>query len=109
MNDPLPDSRLTLVVLLFVEPGRVDEFEEFERQAAAIMARHGGRIEQRIEVRTEGEPSRPHEVHIVSFPDEDALDRYRADPETRALAALREQVIRRTEIWPARRAKPSPG
>lgn len=106
MDAPLRDSRLTLVVLLFVEPDRVGEFEEFERQAATIMARHGGRIERRIEVRTDGDPDRPYEVHIVSFPDEHALDRYRADPEIRSLEALRERAIRRTEIWPVR---PSPG
>jgi len=39
---------LTLVVQLSVDPDRREEFERFERSAAAIMRRYGGRIERRV-------------------------------------------------------------
>lgn len=106
MNDPLPRPRLTLVVLLFVDPEHVDDFEEFERRAATIMARYGGRIERRMVLETDEGSPRPHEIHVVTFPDEEAFDGYGADPETRAMAALRERVIRRTAIWPTSGVEP---
>ena len=92
-------ERLSLVVVLYVNAGREAEFERFETAVAAILQRHGGALERRIAMEGQGDPSRPHEVHIVTFPDRAALDRYRADPEFQALAALRAEAIRETVIW----------
>ena len=61
---------LTLVVALFVHPGRDAEFAQFEEQAADIMRRYGGRI-----------------------------DRYQRDPDIVALADVRARAIRRTIVW----------
>ena len=88
-----------LVVSLFVHPGREAEFRRFETEAARIMRRHGGRIDRVI--RPTGpapEDSRPHEIHLVNFRSAAALEAYRADPELRALAPLRESAIARTEV-----------
>jgi hypothetical protein len=88
-----------LLVQLFVHMGREAEFRRFETEAARIMRRHGGRIDRVI--RPTG-PARgdalPHEVHLVSFPSAAGFEAYRADPELRALGALRESAIARTEI-----------
>jgi uncharacterized protein (DUF1330 family) len=92
-------GRLSLVVVLHVASGRETEFERFETAAAAIMRRHGGAIERRIGIEPDGDSSRPHEVHVVTFPDRAAFDRYRADPDLRPLAALRADAIRETVVW----------
>ena len=75
------------------------EFERFETAVAKIMQRHGGTLERRIAMERGGDASQPHEVHIVTFPERAALDRYRADPEFRELAALRTEAIRETIFW----------
>ncbi len=85
-------AELVRVVSLWIYPGQEQAFEAFEREAAAIMASHGGRIERAIRIRGEGEDS-PYEVHIVAFPDDSAFDSYRADPQTQQLAQRRATII----------------
>lgn len=89
---------LSLVVVLHVNAGHEAEFERFEAAAASIMRRHGGAIERRIAIER-GETAHPAEVHIVTFPDRAAFDRYRADPELAPLAALRTDAVRETIVW----------
>ena len=90
---------LILIVSLFIHPGQELAFQEFEAAAARIMGRHGGRIERVIRpARAVPEREVPHEVHLVSFPDEPTFAAYRADAELAELAALRQAAIARTEI-----------
>ncbi len=91
------ESRLTFIVSIWLKDNDVAGFESFERQAAAIMAAHGGRVEN--VVRCGGEGSVPFEVHVVSFPDAAAAGAYRADPRLLNLLPLRDRVIARTEVW----------
>ncbi len=93
-------SKLTLVVSLFIHQGCEAEFEQFESTAAVIMRRYGGRIERRIGCAPGDGDDRPHEVHIVAFPDQQSFERYRNDDELLALAELRTRAIQRTIIWP---------
>src|SRR6266851_1058304 len=90
---------LTLIALLFVHPGHEFEFEQFESAAAQIMQRYGGKLERRIGRRPQSDPSQPDEIHIVTFPDQEALQRYRADADLASLADLRARAIRQTTIW----------
>jgi uncharacterized protein (DUF1330 family) len=90
---------LTLVVLLSIDPDRKGEFERFEERAASIMSQYGGRIARRICFPFRGDPSQPHELHLVVFPDRESFDRYRRDPDLQALAGLRAAAIRQTVIW----------
>ena len=92
-------GELTLVVLIFVAPDQVEEFERFEPRAARVMSRYGGRIERRIAFPADGDPAQPDEVHVVRFPDPESFERYRCDPEMAALADLRARVIRKTIVW----------
>jgi uncharacterized protein (DUF1330 family) len=92
-------AKLTLVVLLFVDPAGRDDFERFESAAARSMGRYGGRIERRISFPASDGASEPHEMHVVTFPDRESFARYRDDPDLRALAAVRERAIRRTVVW----------
>ena len=93
---------VTLVAALYIHPGREAEFEQFEAAAARIMARHGGAIDRRIRIARAAGENLPHEVHIVSFPDDESLQRYRADPELQGLAELRARAIRETVLWMGR-------
>jgi len=92
-------ARISIVVVIHINAGREAEFERFETAVAKIMQRHGGALERRIAMEPGRDASHPHEVHIVTFPDRAALDRYRADPEFKELAALRAEAIRETIFW----------
>jgi uncharacterized protein (DUF1330 family) len=90
--------RVVRIVSLWLQEGADPAaFEAFERKAAVIMARHGGRIDRAVRMGGAGEDP-PFEVHLVSFPDAQSFEAYRADPATLALRAERERVIRRTQV-----------
>jgi uncharacterized protein (DUF1330 family) len=93
-------ARRILIVSLWLRDGAaVAELEGFERRVAKIQARHGGRIERAVRATSpQANAAEPFEVHVVSFPDDAALAAYRADPDTRALAAERAAIIARTVI-----------
>jgi uncharacterized protein (DUF1330 family) len=93
------ETKLTLVVALYIQAGREAEFEQFESQAASIMKRYGGAIERRIGCAVIAGDENPHEVHVVTFPDEQSFERYRDDADLSALAELRNRAIRKTTIW----------
>lgn len=100
-------GKLILVASLWLKDNDVAGFEDFERRAAVVMARHGGRIERAIRVdRTAATSDAPFEMHVVSFPDRAAFDAYRVDPATQALAPQREAVIARTAVLFGRDADP---
>ena len=101
---------LLVVARLWLREGaRVAEFEAFEREAVARLAAHGARIERVVRRRGEGEAGAtpkggraedaPFEVHLLSFPSETAFAAWRADPDVRAMAARREALIARTEVF----------
>ncbi len=92
----MPD-KVTIVAALYIHPGREAEFEQFETAAESIMGRYGGRLERRIGFPTSAD--QPHEVHIVTFPDQQAFEKYRADADLQALADLRARAIRQTTAW----------
>jgi len=98
---------LVLVVSLCVRDGKTREFQEFERAAAKIMRKYGGRIEKvmRPESSAMAAAPIPSEIHWVTFPGQPALNAYRADPELAALASKREAAIERTEIVFGREAE----
>jgi hypothetical protein len=98
---------IVLLVELFVRPDRVAEFHRFERVAARIMRRHGGRIDRVIRPTGPGRgDALPHEIHLVSFASAADFEAYRADPELRALAPPRESAIARTEVTVGTEAEP---
>ena len=103
-------SRVFRVVSLWLRDGDIAGFEAFERDAVRIMARHGGRIDNVVRIARPDEvcPTSdvPFEIHVVSFPDDDAFEAYAADPETEALRGRREQIISRTQVMAGRGAGP---
>ncbi len=95
----MSESRANLVVSLWLKTDDVAAFEQFERAAALVMAKHGGRIDRVVRGSDAEAPDCPFEVHVVSFPDWDAFEAYRGDPQLKDLLPLRERLIARTEIW----------
>ena len=94
----MSNPRLILVVTLEVRKDAAATFARFETQAAAILSRWDGKIERVIRLDEEAPGRTFREVHIVSFPDGDAFDAYRRDPELAALKSLRDGAIVSTEI-----------
>ena len=93
-------SQHVRVVSLWIHPGQEGAFDAFERDAARIIARHGGRIDSAVRLTPSraAQDATPYELHIVSFPDEAAADSYANDPETLVLREKRGRIISRTEV-----------
>ena len=89
---------LILVVTLTVRREAAAEFEDFERQAAGIMGRYGGKIEREIRLAGDERADTFRDVHIVSFPDAASFEAYRQDAGLAALSTLRERAVVSTEI-----------
>ena len=96
---------MILVATLTVKPGGLTAFRSYERQAAAIMQRHGGRIERTVSLWENQEDDFFREVHLVHFPSPEALAAYRDDADFKALTELRESCIVSTVI---RSGEPGP-
>jgi antibiotic biosynthesis monooxygenase (ABM) superfamily enzyme len=94
------------VVSLWIHPGQEAAFEAFEREAARVMAKHGGQIDSAVRIERGGTGDSPFEVHVVSFPDRAAADSYAVDPETVELRARRAQIVARTEVLEGQAAGP---
>lgn len=67
---------MTLVQIVRIPAEGVAAFREFESHVLPIMPRYGGRLERRLH-----SDDGTVEVHIVSFPSAEALERYTSDPD----------------------------
>lgn len=94
----MSNQHIVIVATLTVRVAALDEFREFERHAASVMARHGGAIERTVFARVDGAPELAREIHVVTFPSEAEFARYRADPELAARAAVRDRAVVSSEI-----------
>lgn len=93
------NERVKIVVSLWLRTHDIARFEAFESQAAAIMQRHGGQIDQVIR-RNEGSAiDAPFEVHVLSFPGIGAFEAYREDPELLEMVDERNQLIENTVVF----------
>jgi|GEM_PF-626895 len=92
-------SPFVVVAALWVVPGRHEDFARFETSALSIMARHGGSLSRRLAIGDRTGADAPSELHLVTFPNREAYEAYRSDPELAALAELRSRAIVRTVIW----------
>ena len=90
---------LTVVAVLYINPGMEAEFERFESGAARIMRRYGGAITRRIRCAQSTDQLTPYEIHILEFCDAAAFAGYRNDAELGAMAELRTSAIRQTTVW----------
>jgi uncharacterized protein (DUF1330 family) len=98
---------LYLTALLFAHPGAREGLREYEEKTLAIFRRHGGEILAAFV--PEPDPSgaeQPDEIHILRIADSAAFAAYLADPERQALAARRDSVLRKSEVFRSGRTIP---
>lgn len=92
------ERKLILVVSLWLKGENVSDFEDYERRAARLLARHGGKIERTVRIKKQASKTdEPFEIHVASFPNEQSFTNYLADSERQKLAARRDEIIARTE------------
>ena len=84
---------LLLVQIVRVPAEGVADFQRYESLVLPLLPKYGGRLERRLRS-ADGQI----EIHVVSLPSRDALDRYRADPERQAQLPLLERSGAVTEL-----------
>jgi hypothetical protein len=84
---------MTFVQIVRIPADGVAAFQEFEAEVLPLLAAYGARLERRL--RADGGRI---EIHIMSFPSQDALDRYRADPARVAALPLLEASGAQAEL-----------
>lgn len=82
----MTETRLTFALIARVPTAGLSDFLAYEDAVLPLLARHGGALERRL--RTAAGRT---EIHVVSFPDAEAFDSYRADPDRAELADLLER------------------
>ena len=98
MNQGNERNQLIIVAILTLHSGATDSFREYETKAARVLSRYGGVIERTVVVEPSAPDERMREVHILSFPSEEAFRRYGTDPDLVALAGLRLTSIAHTDV-----------
>lgn len=90
-----------LHVIALLEIAEPAAFRDFESHALEIAQRHGGILLSAFApdpaVSTAFTPP-VDEIHVLQFPDAEALARYRRDPDLQGLANLRERGVRSTRL-----------
>ncbi|MBM7503772.1 hypothetical protein ACFPER_09825 [Agromyces aurantiacus] len=89
----------TLCSLLWARPGLADELAVYEDRVLDLLPEHG--IEVLHRARIDRGPDHPVEVHLYAVPSEASLEAYLADPRRLELAAERDRVVARTEVFRA--------
>jgi uncharacterized protein (DUF1330 family) len=87
---------VTLCVFLTAVSGHERDLVEYEDQVLGLLSAHGANLVTRV--RTVDPHDAPHEVHVIEFPSEAALQQYMDDPARLALSDLRDQAIASTEV-----------
>lgn len=90
---------MNAVALLTVRKGSLEAFRTFETHAAVVMSDYGGRIERTVVVNPENTPDVVIEIHLLTFPDENAFAAYRRDGRIGQLEHLRKQAVIRSELY----------
>lgn len=90
---------MTLVAMLTVRREAIDKFRAYEAHAAQVMKKHGGRFERTVVVVPEGSPELMKEIHVVTFPNEQAFAAYRKDERLTEFAHLRDESVVHTELF----------
>jgi uncharacterized protein (DUF1330 family) len=90
---------MTLVAILTVRRDSIEKFRDYEARAVEVMKKHGGRLERTVVVAADGSPELVKEIHLVTFPNENAFAAYRKDERLTKSAHLRDQSVVHTELY----------
>jgi uncharacterized protein (DUF1330 family) len=87
-------------VHLFGRKGVRGEFLEYEAKALEVFRRHGGEVVVAyVPMPAADGAETPDEIQVLRISDRKALDAFMHDPSRAAMAAEREAVIRKTEVF----------
>jgi uncharacterized protein (DUF1330 family) len=93
---------IVLTQLIYLHDGCEQTFQEFEAIVLPLLASHGCELMLRLRPDPAsyiaGSCERPYELHLVRFPDDDALSRYANDDARRAFLHLKEASVRSTLV-----------
>jgi uncharacterized protein (DUF1330 family) len=98
MSQTAGRNRFLIIAILTPRSDSVEIFREYETSAAVVIARHGGSIERTIVEEPSGTDKPIREAHVVSFPNFEAFQSYRTDPDLAALSGMRLASIAHTEL-----------
>ncbi|MEO7958536.1 MAG: DUF1330 domain-containing protein [Fibrobacteria bacterium] len=91
---------LYINVHLFGGKGYRGEFLEYEAKALEVFRRHGGEVVVAYApVPAADGAETPDEIQVLRIPDRKAFDAFMQDPVRMAMAAERDAVIRKTEVF----------
>jgi uncharacterized protein (DUF1330 family) len=91
---------LYITVHLYGKTGVAGEFKDYESKALNIFRRHGGDVIVAYRpVRQSGAENVPDEIQILRIADQATLERFMKDPERVSMAAERDAVIQRTDLY----------
>jgi hypothetical protein len=98
-----------VTVKLYGRNGIRGEFFAYEQRALDIFRRHGGEVvaayaplrepSGKTGMTDKSQSDYPDEIQILRIADRSAFDRFMLDPERLGMAAERDAVIRRTDVY----------
>jgi uncharacterized protein (DUF1330 family) len=89
---------IQIVVLLYVGDGGIPALRAHEAEMAPIIYRYGGQIISASHP-SAPRPGDPDEIHILQFPDMQAFDDFRTDPESQSKLEQRRHAIRDARLY----------
>ncbi|GAA3107787.1 hypothetical protein [Streptomyces echinatus] len=88
---------VTYLLLARLPEGRLSAFDAYESAVLPLLAEHGGRLERRLRALDDRT-----EAHLLSFPSDEHVAAYRADPRRCAAAPLLESSEAAVELLAVR-------
>ena len=84
---------------IYLNPNKEEVFHQFEDVAIPLISKYHGKLLSRIRPEAQniiaGEMEVPYEIHLVSFPTEQDLQKFMKDEERQKFVHLKDQAIRR--------------
>lgn len=94
------EPAVRLCCLLWAAEGEGGGLHAYEDVVLGLVPAHDGEV--LVREFGDGADGAPHEVQVIAFRGRAALDGYLADPIRTALAAERDRVVARTQLFPVR-------
>ena len=91
------DESISLCVLLWAHPVRVDELVAYEDDVLRLLADHGAVLLSRVRT-VEPSDTAPTEIQVIRFGSQRGFDAYMADPRRVAMTERRDAAVARTEV-----------
>jgi hypothetical protein len=89
---------VVLTQLIYLHPGKHEVFEEFERHALALLAKHRGELLLRLRPTPESviasQIEVPYEIHLVRFESADDFAQFTQDDERQRFLHLKDEAVR---------------